>query len=712
MLQTYNIRRSLRVFPLLMFALILLGAAAPAQQLKLIMGGADFTQYPKIQLPFEVLDNSATLDTLRAEDFQVFENGVRMMPVEIECGDLQGAQKITFFFLMDVSFSMAFIEGTRDFDIDDSVKWRRSKDVFIEAFNMLRPQDEAALASFAAEFILEQEFTSDKKLLIDATAGMALRASTAIYTSIATAVSYFGTRTGKRVIILLTDGVDNRSWHSREKAIDIAWQAGIPVFPIGLGFYPDQNDPSRVDQDTLRSIANGTGGKAYFAPSSEDLSRIFSDIIQSIYSVNCVLRYATTDTCEDGSSRNVRVQADILGTVVESEFSYTLPDLRSRVQFRVDIPPVISSRDEYTLPIMADGEVRAGEPMSFRLRLDYDPETLEFVQLEDAPGVIDPADIRVTEAQPGTLLFEASRAMPRTGIGYGTPAALFTPRFLVLDRDSVAPAGVGLEVDYAEQVCAMVPSSGPTEFLVHGCPGVLEMGFDTTLAVISGGVLRLPLTLTPSVDLRQTLEYSFTLNYDPALFSFLRFETEGTISSELKLVISEQPGRIVVSASPGMPVVADGVLLYLYFQAIQARDAMPVPVWLEEVSVAQSTGGSSVFRCLPQVSLSGGHVFLDGICRPLLRLRPRPVLGQNAPNPFTATTGQTRIEYSVTGLAPMRLEVLDQFGRVVALLEEGWKDEGTYSATWTPPVEAPSGVYHCVLREGDTVKTRNIVYTR
>lgn len=699
-------------FTLLLFTLVVFVTAAPAQQFKLNMGGADFSRYPIIQLPFEVLDNSATLDTLRAEDFQVFENGVRMMPVEIECGDLQGAQKITFFFLMDVSFSMAFIEGTREYDIDDSVKWRRSKDVFIQAFNALRPQDEAALASFAGDFMLEQDFTSNKKLLIDATAGMYLRRSTAIYTSIATAVSYFGSRTGKRVIILLTDGVDNTSWHTREKAIEIAWQAGIPVFPIGLGFYPDQSDPNRVDQDTLRRIANGTGGKAYFAPNSEDLSRIFSDIIQSIYSINCVLRYTAPDTCEDGSSRDVRVQADIKGTVLENTFSYTLPDLRSRVEFRVDIPPVIGSRAEYQLPIIADGEVRAGEALRFRLRLDYDPGMLEFVRLEDSPGIIDPADIQVTEPQPGILVFEATGAMPRAGIAYGTPSALFTPRFFVVDRDSVAPTGVGLTVDVATQVCDIVPSAVPTEFLVHGCPGFLAMGFDTTLATVSGGVLRLPVTLTPGVDLRQTLEYSFALNYDPALLSFMRFETEGTISSELKVSISEQPGLITVNASSGMPTAGDGVLLYFYFQAIETRDAMPVPVWLDEVSVAQSSAGSSVFRCIPQVTLFGGHVFVDGICRPLLRLRPRPVLEQNAPNPFTATTGQTRIGYSVTGLAPMRLEVLDQFGRVVALLEDGWKERGTYSTTWTPPADAPSGVYLCVLREGDTVKTRNIVYTR
>ena len=111
---------------------------------------------------------------------------------------------------MDVSYSMSFREGTTQYDWD-STKWRRAKSVFIEGFNQLRPQDEGALASFAGDFHLEQDFTPDKKMLIDAASGMYLRPGTSLYTAIATAVSYSAAKPGKRVIILLTDGVDNRS---------------------------------------------------------------------------------------------------------------------------------------------------------------------------------------------------------------------------------------------------------------------------------------------------------------------------------------------------------------------------------------------------------------------------------------------------------------------------------------------------------------------
>ncbi|MBE0644318.1 MAG: VWA domain-containing protein [Bacteroidetes bacterium] len=689
---------------------VMLPGILPAQQFQLNMGNPDFTFYPEIQLPFEVLDNSATLDTLLAEDFMVFENGVRMVPVTIECGDLKGAQKIHFFFLMDVSYSMAFREGTTQQDWD-STKWRRAKSVFIEGFKKLRAQDEGALASFAGDFLLEQDYTMDKKLLIDAASGMYLRPGTSIYTAIVTAVNYSINKPGKRVIILLTDGVDNRSRHTREQAIDIAWQAGIPVYPIGLGFYPDQTDPSRVDQDTLRRIATGTGGKAYFAPTSDDLARIFDDIIASIYSIGCVLRYATPDTCEDGSMRDVVVQANIKGVFLEQKFTYTLPDLRSRLQVRVDIPPVLRARDVYTMPVMAEGEIRSGESLSFRMRLDYDSQHMAYEDIEAGPGIITSTDIRVTEAQPGMLLFEALNTLPSQGVAYGTPAELFTLRFRVLDHDSVALTGMNMSVDYAEQNCAMVPSARGADFTIHGCPERVTLGFDSTLATVSGGMLRVPVMLTPGVDFRQSLEYSLTLNYDQTLVTFDHIDISGTMSQEMKLNVAEFPGSLRISVPPGVPRDTSDVLFYVFFKAIETKDARLVEVSISDVSVAQSAIGLVGYNCIPAVSLYGDRMYIDGVCTPLLRLRPKPSLEQNRPNPITSGTQQTRISYTVTGIAPMQLEILDQFGRVVEVLESGLKDAGTYTATWNP-TGIPSGVYLCVLREGEVVRTRNIVYTR
>ncbi|MDX9759827.1 MAG: VWA domain-containing protein [Bacteroidota bacterium] len=691
--------------------LLLPGAFGHAQQFKLVMGSAEFTEYPKIRVPFEVLDNSATLDTLRPEDFMVFENGVRMLPVEIECGDLQGAQKIHFFFLMDVSYSMAFKEGTTQEDWRDSVKWRRAKTVFIESFNKLRPQDEGALGSFAGQFLLEQDWTTDKSALSDAAYGMSLRAGTSIYSAIASAVNMSAGKQGKRVIIILTDGVDNRSLHTREQAINLAWQAGIPVYPIGLGFYPDPTQPNRVDEDTLRRIANGTGGKAYFSPTSDELAGIFDDILKAIYSVNCVLKYTTPDTCQDGASRTVKVSANIHGTVLEHTFSYRLRDLRSRLHLYADVPPVLHARDSYAIPIVAEGEVRAGEPMSFRLRLDYHAEQMTFEGVETGPGILAAGDLVVTEATPGLVLVEGVRVVPLRGLGYGTPEPLITVRFRMHDQDSIALSRFELVADFAEQNCEIIPMASATDFTIHGCPAAVAIGFDTTLATVSGGLLRLPVTLTPGVDPRQTLEYSVTMDYDATLMQYIGIETESTVSALLSVTVDEQPGQLTITAAPGIPSGDHDVLFHLLFEAIETKSALPVRVELTAADIAQSAPGVVGYLCEPVVTLHGGRVFIDGVCEPLLRLRPRPTLDANSPNPVTGAAAHTRIRYTVSGLAAIQLEIIDQFGRRVALLDEGNREAGSYTATWIP-ADLPSGVYLCVLREGESIRTRKIVYTR
>ncbi|MBR9979273.1 MAG: VWA domain-containing protein, partial [Bacteroidetes bacterium] len=552
---------------MLLLAFTMQNTGLLAQQFRLLTGSPDYSNYPEIRLPFEILDNSSTIDTLLSENFMVFENGVRVLPVEIECGDLKGAQKIHFFFIMDVSYSMAFIEGTTHYDLD-STKWRRAKEVFIQGFNSLRPQDEAALASFARDFVLEQDFTGNTQWLIDAAFAMALRPGTAIYTAIVNAVTLASIKNGKSVIILLTDGVDNQSRHTREQAVSIAWQAGIPVYPIGLGFYPDITDPNRVNQDTLRRLADGTGGKAHFAPTSEDLDGIFREIVASIYSIGCVLRYTSPDTCQDGRQRDAVMTADIQGILLEQQFSYTLPDLRSRLNVSIDVPAILQARQLYDLPVMVDGELREEEPLSFRMQIQYDPTTIIYQGLDAGTGILDPAAIRVDELQDGVLLLETVATMPSRGVPYGNPAALFSLRFLTADHDRITAAGITLDMEYIEQNCEIISTTRDAQYAVHGCPPEISIGFDTTLAVVSGGDLLLPIMLTPGLDYRQSLELSLRVQYDRTLLRYIGIDVNGTIMEQLEVAVDRKEGERHITSSPGIPADTDGVLLFLLFSAV------------------------------------------------------------------------------------------------------------------------------------------------
>jgi Ca-activated chloride channel family protein len=99
-------------------------------------------------------------------------------------------------------------------------------------------------------------------------------------------------KTKSRIVILLTDGVNNAGTISPLVAAEAARALGIKVYTIGVGTkglvpYPlkdvygrtvYQNIPIEIDEDVLRKIADITGGKYYLASNTEALRKIYDDI--------------------------------------------------------------------------------------------------------------------------------------------------------------------------------------------------------------------------------------------------------------------------------------------------------------------------------------------------------------------------------------------------------------------------------------------------
>ena len=94
---------------------------------------------------------------------------------------------------------------------------------------------------------------------------------------------------GERVVILLTDGVNNAGELSPEKAAQLAHVAGVRVHAIGFGADQDSNDfgwmlgmrlPGRspIDEGTLKSIAEKTGGRYFRARDTAELAQIYAEL--------------------------------------------------------------------------------------------------------------------------------------------------------------------------------------------------------------------------------------------------------------------------------------------------------------------------------------------------------------------------------------------------------------------------------------------------
>ena len=197
------------------------------------------------------------------------------------------SEGIDIMLTMDVSTSML----ARDFTPD---RISAAKDIAIE-FISQRPSDRMGIVVFAGESYTQCPLTTDRATLINLMKEVStnlLEDGTAIGNGLATAVARLKDSDAKsRVVILLTDGVNNSGEIAPETAADIAKTYGIRVYAIGVGAngeapYPVmtpwgvdiQKVKVEIDEQLLTNIANETGGRYFRATDNTKLAEIYSEI--------------------------------------------------------------------------------------------------------------------------------------------------------------------------------------------------------------------------------------------------------------------------------------------------------------------------------------------------------------------------------------------------------------------------------------------------
>ncbi|MBO4571514.1 MAG: VWA domain-containing protein [Bacteroidales bacterium] len=190
---------------------------------------------------------------------------------------------------MDVSTSML----ARDFSPD---RIGAAKNIALE-FIASRPSDRMGIVVFAGESFTQCPLTTDRVTLInlmkEIETGL-IEDGTAIGNGLGTAVARLKDSDGKsKVVILLTDGVNNRGEITPAMAAEIASTYGIRVYTIGVGAmgtapYPVmtpwgvqlQQIPVEIDEPLLKDIADQTGGKYFRATDNKKLLEIYGEINQ------------------------------------------------------------------------------------------------------------------------------------------------------------------------------------------------------------------------------------------------------------------------------------------------------------------------------------------------------------------------------------------------------------------------------------------------
>jgi Ca-activated chloride channel homolog len=188
---------------------------------------------------------------------------------------------------LDISGSML----ARDFKPD---RLEASKNVATE-FISGRPYDRMGLVVFSGESFTQCPLTTDHAVLInllrEIQSGM-IEDGTAIGMGLANAVNRIKDSEAKsKVIILLTDGINNRGEIAPATAAGIAKTFGIRVYTIGVGTqgmapYPVQtpygiqyqNMPVEIDEAILKDIAQTTGGRYFRATDNNKLVQVYNEI--------------------------------------------------------------------------------------------------------------------------------------------------------------------------------------------------------------------------------------------------------------------------------------------------------------------------------------------------------------------------------------------------------------------------------------------------
>jgi Ca-activated chloride channel homolog len=202
--------------------------------------------------------------------------------------DIQ-ADGIDITLTLDLSSSML----AQDFEPDRLEVAKKVAADFVEK----REFDRIGLVVFSGEAFTQCPLTTDHKVVQEFIGNLKcgfLQDGTAIGMGLATAVNRMKESPAKsKIIILMTDGVNNAGYFKPEDAMDLAKTLGIKVYTIGVGSTGEAMSPVgrrsdgkyvfgmvpvEIDEPLLQNIAQTTGGKHYRATNGKELEQIYAEI--------------------------------------------------------------------------------------------------------------------------------------------------------------------------------------------------------------------------------------------------------------------------------------------------------------------------------------------------------------------------------------------------------------------------------------------------
>ena len=271
----------------LMVLAVAVATASSAAQQPVFRGGIDLVNFGVF-----VTDKTGTpLNGLKAEDFEVIEDGARQTVQYFAGGDPEEAPPLHLGFMIDMSGSMA----------DDMKDIRTAAIRFLDNVKHVR---DITVVDFDTE-VRVARFDGDDPRLVEHLRRRKPDGYTALYDAIGVYLGGASSQNGDKILVMYTDGEDTRSAMNQGELLDMLKASDVTLYAIG---YVARGSSNRMNlQQTLHRLAATTGGQAFFPTSLKDLDKMYEKILGEIAS-RYSIGYLSTNKKHDGTWRDVKVR--------------------------------------------------------------------------------------------------------------------------------------------------------------------------------------------------------------------------------------------------------------------------------------------------------------------------------------------------------------------------------------------------------------------
>ncbi len=293
--------------------------ATPSPTIKVTQ--VDNSKFPQVTVYVSVTDANGEPLGIDPTQIQLSENGQPVQTTAVKgAGATKGPGQVNTFLLIDVSGSMA-----------TAGKLASAKQAAKAYIDQMRPGDQGGVISYNTTATVNQALTSDHAALASAIDSLQAGGDTAMFDALIQAQQQFKNVGGRDAIILITDGLDNRSKSNLDGVIKGIGPSGMTISTIGLGNPQDAGNLRGIDQVTLKALADKGGGVYSFAPDPAALSALYQQYGRNLQS-EYALTYTSSVTLRDGVNRNLTVALTGSTAAVTTQYNPggVLPEVASQ----------------------------------------------------------------------------------------------------------------------------------------------------------------------------------------------------------------------------------------------------------------------------------------------------------------------------------------------------------------------------------------------